>query len=57
MDKNKGFGVVSGSAAYIAAQRKEAEQKQAEKLISNMSNDFPALARIYAKVKEEKKCM
>lgn len=57
MDKNKGFGIVSGSAAYIAAQRKEAEQKQAEKLISNMSDDFPALARVYAKVKEEKKCM
>jgi hypothetical protein len=57
MDKNKGFGVVSGAAAYIAAQRKEAEHENTERLIHNMSNDFPALARIYAKVKEEKKCM
>lgn len=57
MDKNKGFGVVSGSAAYIAAQRKEAEHKNTERLIRNMSNDFPALARICAKVKEGKKCM
>lgn len=57
MDSKKGFGIVSGSAAYIAAQRKEEEQRQAEKLISNMSDDFPALARIYAKVKEEKKCI
>jgi hypothetical protein len=57
MYKNKGFGVVSGSAAYIATQRKEAEHENTERLIHNMSNDFPALARIYAKVKEEKKCM
>jgi len=57
MDSKKGFGIVSGSAAYIAAQRKEGERQQTEKLISNMSDDFPALARIYAKVKEEKKCI
>lgn len=57
MDSKNGFGIVSGSAAYIATQRKEVEQKKIEKLISNKSNDFPALARIYAKVKEEKKCM
>lgn len=57
MDKKNGFGVVSGSAAYIAAQRKEAEREKSEKLINDMSNDFPALGRIYAAVKEKAKCI
>ena len=63
MDKQKnneplnGFGVVSGSAAYIAAQRKEAEREKTEKLINDMSGDFPALKRIYAVVKERQKCI
>lgn len=49
--KENGFGVVSGSAAYIAAQRKEVERKKTEKLIDDMKGDFPALARIYEMVK------
>ena len=48
-----GFGAdVSGSYAYIAAQRKEAEHKKTEKLIDDMKDDFPALSRLYALVKE-----
>lgn len=38
---------VSGSAAYIAAQRREAERRKGEKLIYDMREEFPQLARMY----------
>lgn len=50
-DGMNGFGPdVSGSAAYIAAQRKDVERQKTEKLINDMKGDFPALARIYEMV-------
>ena len=54
MNQNEYFGIdgiVPGSAAEIAARRKACEIREAEKLIDEMSEEFPSLAQIYGKLK------
>lgn len=51
MDNEKGFGIVSGSAAYIAEQKRQVQELKKEKLIKDVSDEYPAFGRIYEKLK------
>ena len=54
MNQNEFFGiegVVPGSSEEIAERRKAYETREAERLIDEMSEDFPSLGRIYGILK------
>ena len=48
-------GVVPGSAEEIAIRHREQDRREAEKLIDEVSEDFPSLGRIYDILKEAKR--
>ena len=48
--------VIEGSAESIAMRNKEAELRKSEKLIEDMKEEFPSLARLWETVKGGKEC-